>query len=493
MKFSFVLLLLLILIFLGLNLPHLLEFTPVWPDEAWIADVALNILKTGRASTDIWNDMIPGAPQHVLWYPPVFLYLLSFWFKMFGFSIVSQRFLSIVITSLFIVVFFIFCKLLIRKTNPKLSGIKASVFAFLGSLFLIIDPTFLKSAVISRPEILVLVFVTCSAIFIHKSLDIKVKANQKTALLIISGLLIGLSTMVHFLAVIFLFALIIYRAISTKKFFFSKNFYFFIISAMLPVIVWFLVIMPDLDILKNQLEIFAQDRNLTPRYLDLQLLGLPLINRILFINYSIVTLAFFIFYLLIKKKDLLLISLVLITAWVFAYFGKIEWYAVYISPFICTALILILVYSNRNKDNAVLKNFKFLAILIIVVLLIINVSNYINIFLSVTNKSYFEFEEKVNLVIPRGKTIYLSSIPDVYYKFRSDNSYKLYKSPLFKTNSDNFIKVLKNLDYVIINYSFIDGSISDILYNYLREYADRPQQINGGGYSVFVYKLRHKD
>ena len=224
MRLSFTLLSLLILIFLALNMPHLLEFTPVWPDEAWIADVALNILKTGQVSTDIWNGMIPGASQHVFWYPPVFFYLLAFWFKIFGFSIITQRLLALFISALFISLFYFFSKLLISKEAPKISETKMFLFAFLGSLLLIIDPTFFRSSVLSRPEILILVLVTCSLLLISKALSLTDRrVAVKGICFIIAGLLIGVSVLTHFLAGILLLTLLFYVTLSLKKFFFDKK------------------------------------------------------------------------------------------------------------------------------------------------------------------------------------------------------------------------------------------------------------------------------
>lgn len=494
MRFSVALLILLVLFFLSLNLPHLLEFTPVWPDEAWISDVALNILKTGQPGTRIWGE-IPDATKHALWYPPIFLYLLAGWFKVFGFSIVIQRSLSVVITVIFISIFYIFSKFLISEESGKISNTKASLLAFLGSTLLIIDPTFFKASVISRPEILVLDFITLSGFLLFKILSGKLTKTWEMVFLILSGLFIGLSVMTHFLAGIFLASFLLYWLffIFNKKSFFDKNFYIFMVFAFIPSAIWILSNLDNLNILKSQVMLLAQERTLIPSWLNLSFSILPLTNRISYLLYLIVTFILFTVYLMTKKNHLLIPLLLSGAAWVFAYFGKIEWYAVYITPFVYIALILLLVYSISNKKGFLLKDLKYSVISISVILFILGVNNYINIASYTNGKSYFELEKKARLAIPKGKTVFLSSIPDLYYAFKPDNSYQLYRLPLVEVNPDDFKKVLTKLDYAAINFSLSNAFIKNMQDNFLEENTSKKFKITAGGYEVYIYELKHKD
>lgn len=493
MKLSFIFLPLLILIFLALNLPHLLEFTPIWPDEGWIADVALNILKTGQPRTEIWGNMIPGAMQQVLWYPPLFFYLLAFWFKVFGFSIVSQRLMSLVISSIFITIFFVFSQALIRRETSRISIIKVYLLAFLGSLLLIIDPIFLKSSTIGRPEVLVLFLVSCSGMVIFKALDKKTKNKLRIPLLIAGGILSGISIMVHFLAVIFLLAFVIYLAVSSKKFYLEKSFYFFLISALMPAIVWAIIILPDLHILIRQLEVFVLDRSLSPRWFDIVFSSQTVAIKIIFLIYLIITLMVAVITFLTKKSYLLLISLILLASWLIAYFGKVEWYSVYITPPIYIALILFLIYAIKNKKSLIFKDLKFSVLTMLSILFIIDLNNYIGINSYIADKSYLEFAKNVKSSIPNGKTVFLHSIPDVYFAFQPDENYKIYEDPFFKTETEDFLKRLKRLDYVVINMPLFNPSTNSLFREYLLKNAEEPLVINGGGYSVFVYEFKYKD
>lgn len=488
---NFILLFSLILILLFLNLPHLLELTPVWPDESIFGDIALNLLKTGQLSTELWKGMMPGATQHVFWYPPIFFYLLASWFKIIGFSIVIQRLFSLLISVLYISIFFVFAKSLIYKEAPKLSATKVSLLAFLGSLLLIIDPTFLKSSVISRPEVLVLVLITSSAMLILKSSELKMRTSLRMMLLAVSGLLLSIAVLVHFLAGIFLLALAFYLiVISSRKFLLDKGFYLFIVSVSVPIIVWFLAILPDIQIFKSQLEVVSQGRNLIPNWLILSFSVLPSTHRITFLIYLVVNLTLVVIYLLTRKSYLLLISLISAAAWISSYFGQIEWYAVYITPFIYVTLILLFIISISKKKSPLLKSLNVLVVSALSIILILAVNNYINITSIAADQSYLEFLKNVKSSIPKWKTVFLSSIPDTYYAFKSDDSYRLYEFPMAKTNQEDFKRLLRQLDYVVINSPLSNMYVGNALDSYLQENAEEAQKITGGGYSVFVYKLK---
>ncbi|MCL5073274.1 MAG: glycosyltransferase family 39 protein [Actinobacteria bacterium] len=493
LRLSFGLWFLLILIFLGLNLSHLLEFTPIWPDESIFGDVAFNLLKMGQISTELWKGIFLGVTQHAFWYPPIFFYLLAFWFRIFGFSIISQRYLSLFISILFITIFFICSRFLIGKEIPKLSKTKVSLFSFLGSLFLIVDPTFLRSATISRPEILVLTLVTCSAMLVIKFLDSKIKAPLKIILMVISGLLIGISMLIHFLAGIFFLSFVLYLMFLSPKKIISEKRYYFIVAALVPIVIWILTILPELNILRSQLGVVAQGRNLTPNWLNLSFTVLPPLHRAVFLIYLIITLTFFTICLLIKKSNLILIGLILGASWIFAYYGQIEWYAVYITPLIYLTLILMLVLLNNYKKIIFFKDLKFLPTSILVVLFFIDLNNYINYATDSADKSYLEVMKSVRTVVPPGKTVFLSSIPDMYYAFKSDANYKLYETPMAKTEKGDFEDLLASLDYVVLNMRISDSFTGNMLYEYLKENAAETIKVSSGGYSVFVYKLKRKN
>ncbi|MCL5784710.1 MAG: glycosyltransferase family 39 protein [Patescibacteria group bacterium] len=490
MKLHFILLSLLIAIFLFLNVPHLLDLFPVWPDESSLGDVALGIIRNGKPTTELWGNLISSVSHEVFWYPPVFLYLLSFWFKFFGFSIVNQRLLSIVLGCVFLDVFFIFSKLLINKEAPKISEIKSAFLAFLGSFLLIIDPTFSKSAIVSRPEMLIMILVVGAAALVLKMLDLK---NIHSKLfLVVGGLLVGMAPMVHFLAGVFVLALVFFLALSERNFFNKKSFWIFVASAALPSLLWLLTILPNLSVLSSQLNLEAQGRNMTPGWLNMSFTSLPLVYRLSFLIYFIITLTFFVLSALTKRAHWLLISLMLGAAWMYAFFGKIEWYSVYITPFAYAALILLLVYSIGSKKKLLMHDLRVSAISISAVLLILGINNYLSVVSNSADKSYTNFAEKVRSIVPAGKIVFLSSIPDLYYAFRSDGDYKLYEFPQVKTNQDDFKGLLDYLDYVVINAPLSNAFIGSMLDNYLQENVINVIKVDDGGYKVLIYELKHK-
>lgn len=72
-----------VIFFWNLGLPHLTNW-----DEAWNADIARNMLKTGNILTPIWNT------QSFFDKPPLYFWLSALSFKIFGVSEFSARFFS---------------------------------------------------------------------------------------------------------------------------------------------------------------------------------------------------------------------------------------------------------------------------------------------------------------------------------------------------------------------------------------------------------------
>lgn len=143
----------LVIVFILIGLALFLKEPPVWPDEAIYADIAQNLVQDNRLGTDLWRETIPGVENYALWYPPVFFYLLSFWFKIFGFSIINQRLLSFLMAIVVIIFYTLLSKELIKKDKNNLA-----LIVILSLFGLISDVVFLKASRVSRPEIFILAF-----------------------------------------------------------------------------------------------------------------------------------------------------------------------------------------------------------------------------------------------------------------------------------------------------------------------------------------------
>src|ERR1043166_4011316 len=72
---------------------------PPWVDEAWFASPALSLLAGRGMATPIISDSTyigQGFARHTYWQPPGYFLVEAGWYAVTGFSLVSQRFLSLV-------------------------------------------------------------------------------------------------------------------------------------------------------------------------------------------------------------------------------------------------------------------------------------------------------------------------------------------------------------------------------------------------------------
>lgn len=108
-----------LLIYLYLTISVLFYSPKIWPDEAYLADIAQNFATTGRLGTDLWGDMFEGTRNNFYWYPPLYILTLAASFKIFGFSILTQRSLSIFIAGGLLILLFILLKKIILNLGGE--------------------------------------------------------------------------------------------------------------------------------------------------------------------------------------------------------------------------------------------------------------------------------------------------------------------------------------------------------------------------------------
>lgn len=71
----------------------------IWSTEAWFASPAFTLARHGYLGTTILEGVgtwLAGVERHTYWLPPVHLLLQAGWYKLFGFSLLTLRSLSIV-------------------------------------------------------------------------------------------------------------------------------------------------------------------------------------------------------------------------------------------------------------------------------------------------------------------------------------------------------------------------------------------------------------
>jgi hypothetical protein len=466
-----------------------LKIPAIWPDEAIYADIAGNILKDGRLGTDLWKGVIPGVENHAYWYPPLFFYSLAGWFKLTGLSIVNQRLFSVLIGSIFIIIFFRFSRSLIKQSGWPI---------WFPTLALILDFTFIRSSLISRPEILILLFGISALWFFIEAVNSQKKRTQ-TTFYVLSGLFAAFTVLTHFIGIFILASIISYLFIEKKvSFIKQREFYIILTSFFLPIIIWISSIITNLTILRQQFLLAFARKSMEEPWIWIAFKTQTFDLKLIYLIYLLISVIFILFSFYFGKKQYRYLSLVLFFSWFFCFYGKMFWYFVFPIPFIYLSLsILILeIYNFWQNYKTNINKQLFCSICAISLLLVfLNVKLLVDSFFQQSGNSYSydKFVNEIIKLIPQNRTVFLSSIPDPYYGLkinRPGNS--LYEFPVLETSKENYLKNLNDSDFIIYNgsYDFIFG---DLLVRYIEKNALKISKINEPlQYQTIVIELKSK-
>lgn len=495
-KYSLILIPLLLLYFF-LCYSLLLVMPVVNNDEAVIADISFNLLSENRLGTDLHKGLINGFEKYAYWTPPLYFYANALWFKLVGFSVENFRLLNVLLGAAFITVFYF----LSRSFFPKTSPILATFLAGCTSLLIVLDYVFLRASKIGRPEILVLLLFTLSATLFIPKLEGNLNLTRKNTAVI--GLLLGLAFVTHFLAAAFTLSLFLIAFLIHKtKIFRLKLFYIFICAFFIPTTVWIASIYPNYNYLTEQLTLvfLSRDNLAIPWFTSVSQMS-PLLLRINFSLYLLITLIFIDFTFSSKKPKYIFLSLVLVLTWVFATLGKIYWYTVYPVPFVYLALSILLWDSFKNSKPTLLsKAKKFMWISILLIFLLANLSLYLSLLKNnPTSRAYRDLGSELLRIVPPGKSIHLSSFPDVYFILKEQNlnnpsapQYLLSQWPVFKTSEENYLQVLNSSDYIVTDGNFSLSLLSGTLQKYIEQNQKSAIDIPSP-YRIILIELKNKE
>lgn len=476
-------------VFLLLSGCLLLVLPPVWPDEAYLADISLNLLHQGRIGTDLWLNMIPDVSQHFFWYPPVLFFLQADWIKLFGFSILNLRILSLLFSVFFILLYCEYIQIKIKQY----SWVKKGLFLFILTLSLVLlvsDNLFLQASKISRPEIYVLTFGMLSILLWE---DYVKKPRKKT--LIFIGLLLGISTLIHFMSFVFVAAIFIHLIVlEGGRLFRSLPVKSFIISYAIFPLLWLLLIFKYIPYLSQQLTLQAAYRLSGPSWIGLIFASPQLVNQIIILIYSLIGILFIIDTLRKRTTSHIYIVLIIVFSWLYTIVGKLQWYPILIVPFTYTAALIQL--SNmlkkklrgRNKLSFLLTTHFILPVTLLIC----------NIFVFYTSLSYYSkeynydhFTKQVLEVIPDKTAVYLSTIPDLYFGFKQTRNNTLYQYPPLPTTRDKYLEVLNHSDYIVINFSPESMFFPNLLNKYIDLNGEKFIKVGDmNQYQAFIIKLK---
>lgn len=477
-QYDKIILVVLLLIYLALATNFILLEPVIWPDEAYLADVAGNILTKETAGTSLWGDTIVGIKKSLYWYPPIYTYILSFWFKAFGFSILNQRILSITLGFFVLIISYLF----IMRISEGLSANKKKLIGLLLILLLILDSTFLKAAKIGRPEIMVILFGFLSLYFF------KLSQKNRVIYCVLSGLFSSLATLTHlaggFFPLIILIEIFLEKRIRILK---DKRVYIFILSFALPASFWLVNMLANFPVFLEQLSLQSSFRTKVPSHIEAIFRIYPLQQKITYFLYLILSTVIF-WQLTVRNqfKNLLLIF-GLLAGWLICLFGKLEWYTIYIIIFLYVSALLI-VFNNNFKKNSLL------TILILMVLFTTNVISYFQSDIRYKDKqdAYFLFGQEVKTKIPEGKTVYLSTTPDLYFVLKDRNP--LYEFPTVKPIINEYLSLLNDSDYIVISFHLEHLFVGDFLDRYIELNKQNEYSINSSNlYQAQIIELVPKN
>ncbi len=118
-----------------------------WSDEAWFAQAGLNLATRGEMTTPVLETAgtkFRGLDRHTYWVMPLHLVTQAGWYKLFGFSLLSMRMLSVVFGVVALVAWYVIV--------GNLSGNRK--IAVLSLLLLACDYIFVQAAAFGRMDMM---------------------------------------------------------------------------------------------------------------------------------------------------------------------------------------------------------------------------------------------------------------------------------------------------------------------------------------------------
>jgi hypothetical protein len=403
---------------------------------------------------------------------------LAVWIKLFGSAIETVRLFSL---SLSIVTLVAFHQLLMHAA-------KNSFIATVGTLLLSIDTFFGLAARISRMDMLTFLL---NLITITFFLVLRKKSKKW---LLVPGIFAAISTVTHPFGLIPVAVILL--SILVENFVLYKNyklklveavvitckmFVYFITPVIISVSIWLLSLRNNFDLflVQNQLQ-FLRKKQLFP-YL-FQLYSANNYFRYLIFLYMLVNVSVLFLYMK-TNKFVFLFSVIGFVVSLFAIlWGKEMWYLLYLQPF--TALGVVLIFKHYQLSKKFPHLFAYsLGVFFFLIHLLISISLISDV--TVNAKNYNLFATQITKQIPKNSKIFISSIPDPYFKLQVRTDLTLFEFPTVPVEDQQSIKLLNSSDYIVYNVAF-----NPLMLQYIKRNSAKKVVINNeGGYSATIIKL----
>lgn len=421
-----------LVILISLSLTSVMILIPLpWPDEPIFFEGGINMISTGKATTDLYGVLYPEMAQHSLAYTPYYFVVLGAWIGLVGDSLWLVRFSSVLLGIATLVVFYY---LLQHITKSK-------VYALVGALILACNFEFIKGTHLLRMEILLLYCFIQGIYLYHRSLTIKAK--------IISTIFFSVCPMIHPIGLCALAAggiLILFDQLSLK----TKIALVSLMSAFttIQIVIWLFLVRGDHAVLLDQLD-FQLIRKANIDNYVLNLLVVPEFKYIVILAVSLVA----IFGLLIMassrfrpnaKYFFLALSTIILTL-----MAKEMWYVVFMHPFIIILAIIITQTWYHTK-----KLYGHIAVTFFILLPFF--FNAVIVNREYQDKKNFDYPSVVRQIksqIPDNSIVCLSSIPDLYFGLQN-TSLQLREFIYVPHLEDKITALLNSCNYLIYNVDF---------------------------------------
>lgn len=486
-KISFISLLVLLIIYFYLNLSTLISNPNIWSDEAVFADVASNIENSFQFKTDIWGDLYYGIRDHFYLYPPFYLLNLALIFKIFSLSIFNQRLLSVVYGGLFLISFYYFSKPFFYNSNSLFK----KIFPLITLILIITDNIFLRGSKIGRPEIVVLFLTSISFSILFSLLNKKIARSNIFYILI--GIITSFALLSHLLAFYFFVVIILVLIYKYgKEILKKKQLYILIISYLTPLIFWLISIFPNYYILLKQISLARNLRRFLQSHIESVYHFGTIEEKIVYSIYLALILVFILFAISKRSVENFFLAILLVFSFLVCLFGKLEWYSIYFIPYLYLSTVVIISTISSTKKS---KTLSLILSITLIILLFINIQDYYKHYTNSKSQmnNYYNITKEIEKIIPEDKTVYISTIPDLYYFFKNRNLiYEL--PPAYPNHLDEYVKNLDRTDYIVINFHIEAMFVGGLLSRYIDINNIYRQNVgNSNIYAVEIIKLRSQN
>jgi len=447
----------------------------IWPDEAIYLDTARTLSQTGQLATNIFGDAIPGLKQHAHWYPPLYFHLLAFWTNIFGSSIESIRFLSLLLSFFSLIIFFFIIKILFDDER----------LALLGLIILAVDFSFSRASRVARMDMFSFLLITLSLLLFFIGQKQKL-SHRKNLFYLLTGIVCGLAVITHPLGFIAPTTFIAYFLTKILYQFRCDRIQIGLILIIIPVCLalsfWFLSMKDSFDLFLAQYHLqFLRKAPQSPFIFEMwrsnhwwklifSLYGLTALTLILKLDTT--------------DKFFILLGLAVSTAAIL--WGKEMWYPLYFQPFITLGLMAAF---SSAKDQ--LNKIFFTAIILILIFANINLFLTLIKQLGADSYNYHQFTKSISEKLPQKATIFLATIPDPYFdlKRQKNKNFQLYQFPTVPVSDKAYKKLLDSVDYLILNM-MPDKRVE----TYMNKYTAKKIDIGKSGqFSAIIFQLVPKN